>query len=110
MKTLQIEEHRIRVEGSDGQSLWVARYDDAQGPYFLNEHLERQRAIVGASEPREISEVAPKLKVKYTFWMEYWLHDEVHRDFISRKAHTREEALRKIEKFYGNRLIEIEEV
>jgi hypothetical protein len=46
MKVLEIRSNSIKVEGYNGQPLLVARYEDENGIYFLNENLEKQYTIV----------------------------------------------------------------
>lgn len=46
MKTLKIRTNSIKVKDDNGMELLVARYEDKNGVYFLNENLKKQYAII----------------------------------------------------------------
>jgi len=46
MKVLEIKTNSIKVSGTNGMILLVAKYQDENGIYFLNENLKKQYATI----------------------------------------------------------------
>lgn len=105
MKTLEIRTNSIKVKGTNGMELLVARYEDKNGVYFLNENLEKQYAIIET----------PKKQVKvsslesFNFYVEYFHNDDSRRKFTTVKAKDFDSALNKVNRNFKS-IIEIEEV
>ena len=105
MKTLEIRTSSIKVKGTNGMELLVARYEDKNGVYFLNENLEKQYAIIET----------PKKQVKvsslesFNFYVEYFHNDDSRRKFTTVKAKDFDSALNKVNRNFKS-IIEIEEV
>lgn len=104
MKTLEIRTSSIKVEGTNGMTLLVAKYEDKDGVYFLNENLEKQYAIIET----------PKKQVKvsslesFNFYVEYFHNDDSRRKFTTVKAKDFDSALNKVNRNFKS-IIEIEE-
>ena len=85
-------------------TLLVAKYEDENGVYFLNENLQKQYATI--EEPKK------QLKVSslgsFNFYVEYWHNNDSRRKFTTVKAKDFDTALNKVNNNFKS-IIEIEE-
>tara|TARA_R110000796_G_scaffold119184_1_gene233375 strand:+ start:808 stop:1137 length:330 start_codon:yes stop_codon:yes gene_type:complete len=109
MKTLEIRKKSIKVNTENGVTV-VARYDDENGSYFLNEKLEKQYAIVEETEADK-KEVSNEMK-EYKFNVEY-AHKGMERGWNQKNtkvsARSYKEAIGKVESNFKN-IYEISEL
>lgn len=96
MKTLEIKSNSIKVEGYNGQPLLVARYEDENGIYFLNENMEKQYAVIENKEKNKNNKYELE---EFSFNVEYE-HKGMIRGWNQKnttvKAKNYEEALKKV--------------
>lgn len=104
MKVLEIKTNSIKVLGTNGMTLLVAKYQDENGIYFLNENLKKQYAT--------IKEEKKPIKIlgldRFNFYVEYWHTDSSRRKFTTVKAKDFDSAISKVYKNFKS-IIEIEE-
>tara|TARA_B110000285_G_C14832371_1_gene471461 strand:- start:318 stop:647 length:330 start_codon:yes stop_codon:yes gene_type:complete len=109
MTTLEIRTKNIKVNTENGVTV-VARYDDKNGTYFLNEKLEKQYAIVEEANKKEVSN-SNEMK-EYKFNVEY-AHKGMERGWNQKNtkvsARSYKEAIGKVESNFKN-IYEISEL
>jgi hypothetical protein len=111
MTTLEIRTKSIKVNTENGVTV-VARYDDENGTYFLNEKLEKQYAIIEEIEVKK-TEVSNSNEMKeYRFNVEY-AHKGMERGWNQKdtkvSARSYNEAIEKVKSNFKN-IYEISEI
>tara|TARA_R110000782_G_C14594804_1_gene390211 strand:+ start:142 stop:477 length:336 start_codon:yes stop_codon:yes gene_type:complete len=100
MTTLEIRTKSIKVNTENGVTV-VARYDDENGTYFLNEKLEKQYAIIEEIEVKKTGVSNSKEMKEYRFNVEY-AHKGMERGWNQKdtkvSARNYNEAIEKVEK------------
>jgi len=97
MKALQIRKVSILVQCSNGDITAVARYNDENGAYFLNQNLEKQYAVI------EAKKIIRKSRLQsFTFDVSYWISDRLHSTQKTIKAINFDTAYNRCEKSYKN--------
>ena len=96
MTTLEIRSNSVKVE-SNGMVMLVAKYQDENGVYFLNENLEKQYAIVATETVEPIKSTK---KESFTFYVSAWFGDQIKTYTKTVTAKCIEDACNKIEKAY----------
>ena len=106
MKTLSISTNSIKVQLDEHQTMVVARYDDENGPYFLNEMLEKQYAVIesipNTVEPTPIIIDENDTPGEWRFYVDAWKGDQPKSYTKTVKASNFEYACRVIERSYKN--------
>jgi len=108
MKAIEIKENRIIVKCNDGNTTAVARYEDKNGVYFLNEMLQKQYANIIPNPRKEvickISSKKENALTPFKFHVEYGWGETSRRIWVTINAIDKETACAKLEKRYKNLL------
>ena len=96
METLEIRNNSVKVE-SNGMVMLVAKYQDENGVYFLNENLEKQYAII---DTKTVEPIESTKKESFTFHVSAWRGDQIKTYTKTINARSIEDACEKIEKSY----------
>lgn len=96
LKTLEIKNNSVKVE-SNGMVMLVAKYQDENGAYFLNENLEKQYAIIDTETNEQVESMK---KESFTFYVSAWRGDQIKTYTKTVNAKSIEDACEKIEKSY----------
>jgi penicillin-binding protein-related factor A (putative recombinase) len=95
MKTLEIRKNSVKVE-SNGMVMLVAKYQDENGVYFLNENLDKQYAAI---EEKNVDTESIKIE-SFMFYVSAWRGDQIKTYTKTVTANSIEDACEKIEKSY----------
>lgn len=96
MRTLEIRNNSVKVE-INGMVMLVAKYQDENGVYFLNENLEKQYATI---EEKAVETTKPTERKSFTFYVSAWIGDRIKTYTKTINAKSIEDACEKIEKSY----------